>query len=225
MLSQRLLSAHRILLLSIIVVVLALLAYKVTVDKHSNTQSIPLTAQQLADPILLAVSEQAAAPSSFLVHFTDDFAKKNHAEQRDYLTTLGVQVERRFIHIGHVAEVSLVSDTVLHEALSQLRQSPFIKTAEANYWIDAASQSNSPEHHAQLAWGLHNMGQTGGRLDADIDAPEAWDKYRRFGQPSHTPVVAVLDSHINTTRLNISAHVDIESPLSLCRSPNNQDAK
>jgi subtilisin family serine protease len=39
-------------------------------------------------------------------------------------------------------------------------------------------------------WGLHNTGLTGGTVDADVDAPEAWD----LAVASPTVTVAVLDS-------------------------------
>ena len=43
-------------------------------------------------------------------------------------------------------------------------------------------------------YGLHNTGQTGGQLDADIDAPEAWDIHT--GHPG-TVTVAIVDSGVN----------------------------
>ena len=39
-------------------------------------------------------------------------------------------------------------------------------------------------------WGMHNGGQTGGIVDADIDAPEAWDIFTGTSQT----VVAVIDT-------------------------------
>jgi subtilisin family serine protease len=44
-------------------------------------------------------------------------------------------------------------------------------------------------------WGVHNTGQSGGAIDADVDAPELWDILE------NTPgvVVAVLDSGLNFT--------------------------
>lgn len=42
-------------------------------------------------------------------------------------------------------------------------------------------------------WALHNVGQTGGTPDADIDAPEAW---REHGTGSSSVVVAVVDTGV-----------------------------
>ncbi|MFQ5413141.1 MAG: S8 family serine peptidase [Phycisphaerae bacterium] len=52
-------------------------------------------------------------------------------------------------------------------------------------------------------WGMHNTGQTGGTVDADIDAPEAWDIHT--GDPG-TVTVAVIDS-------GVSPHVEFGDRL------------
>ncbi len=44
-------------------------------------------------------------------------------------------------------------------------------------------------------WGLHNIGQTGGAVDADVDGPEFWD----IVGSSPGIVIAVLDSGLNFT--------------------------
>ncbi len=52
---------------------------------------------------------------------------------------------------------------------------------------------NDPDFNNQ--WSLHNTGQTGGTIDADIDAPEAWDIEIGKGDI----VVAIPDSGIDLT--------------------------
>src|SRR5687767_12961767 len=41
-------------------------------------------------------------------------------------------------------------------------------------WADATTPNDT--HYQAHQWGLNNTGQTGGLADADIDAPEAWDR-------------------------------------------------
>src|SRR5690606_25953748 len=45
---------------------------------------------------------------------------------------------------------------------------------QLNYYVQSrATTPNDPSFNQQ--WALHNTGQSGGTVDADIDAPEAWD--------------------------------------------------
>jgi subtilisin family serine protease len=48
-------------------------------------------------------------------------------------------------------------------------------------------------------WGLHNTGQGGGKPDADIDAPEAWD----LTTGSSDVVVAVIDTGVDYTHTDL----------------------
>ncbi|MFQ5590945.1 MAG: S8 family serine peptidase [Phycisphaerae bacterium] len=51
---------------------------------------------------------------------------------------------------------------------------------------------NDPRFSQQ--YGMHNTGQTGGRIDADIDAPEAWEIHTGEGG---TVTIAIIDSGVD----------------------------
>ncbi len=79
-------------------------------------------------------------------------------------------------------------------AKSILSSSPGVLYAEPDYIYEASEMPNDPLF--TKLWGLHNTGQssgsTSGTLDADIDAPDAWE--RSTGDESVT--VAVVDSGV-----------------------------
>jgi len=68
---------------------------------------------------------------------------------------------------------------------------PAVAYAEPNRIYEVTGIPNDPDFRRQ--WGLHNTGQTGGRADADIDAPEAWDI--TTGSPS--VLIAVVDTGVD----------------------------
>ncbi|MCX6667200.1 MAG: S8 family serine peptidase [Euryarchaeota archaeon] len=52
-------------------------------------------------------------------------------------------------------------------------------------------------------WALHNIGQTGGTIDADIDAPEAWDI--ETGNPD--VVIAIIDTGVDYNHPDLAANI------------------
>lgn len=62
-----------------------------------------------------------------------------------------------------------------HQAiLEDVRLKPEVSLAQFNHFVtERATTPNDPNFSQQ--WALNNTGQTGGTVDADVDAPEAWD--------------------------------------------------
>lgn len=77
---------------------------------------------------------------------------------------------------------------------AQFENSPHVQWAQVNHIIRVAMPSETPsEPDFYKQWALHNTGLTGGRADADIDAPEAWEIEK--GHPEVT--IAILDTGVN----------------------------
>ncbi|MFB0505223.1 MAG: subtilase, partial [Thermodesulfobacteriota bacterium] len=107
-------------------------------------------------------------------------------------SAMGLQATKTF-HTIAVQHLKIPHYLHIEEALAQLRANPLVEYAEPNYIIRAlATFPDDPPFDPEdpnygTLWGLHNI-----TLDADIDAPEAWDITR--GDPS--VVIAVIDTGV-----------------------------
>src|SRR4026209_354129 len=74
-----------------------------------------------------------------------------------------------------VWEVTLAAGTSAANAIHAARASTGVREAFFNYQLQITQTPNDPRYDDQ--WGWNNTGQTGGTVDADIDAPEAWNVF------------------------------------------------
>jgi len=91
-----------------------------------------------------------------------------------------------------------IEPSVAAKSLSQL---PWVEYAEVDYTVHADVIPNDAQF-GQL-WGLHNTGQSGGVVDADIDAPEAWD----MATGSSSTRVAVIDTGVQYDHPDLAANI------------------
>lgn len=89
----------------------------------------------------------------------------------------------------------------LMKARSALLKNPNVALVEYNYEVRIALTPNDPRF-GEL-WGLHNIGQTSGTVDADVDAPEAWD----LQTGGNDVVVAVIDTGVDYNHPDLQANI------------------
>lgn len=91
------------------------------------------------------------------------------------------------------------------QAIAILNATPGVVYAEPDFIVRHTGVPNDTNFGVQ--WGCHNTGQTiqgsVGVVDADIDAPEAWDNFT--GDPNF--VVAVIDTGTLWTHPDLSANI------------------
>ncbi len=101
---------------------------------------------------------------------------------------------KRALPLPRVDLVRLHGNDSVREAAATLQRRPGVRYAEPNFLYRIDATPDDPGF-GQL-WGLDNTGQTvngsAGTADADIDAPEAWE--RTTGSPETT--VAVVDTGV-----------------------------
>ncbi|MFH1283878.1 MAG: PKD domain-containing protein [bacterium] len=89
----------------------------------------------------------------------------------------------------------------LEKLMRNLRNDPNVEYAEPNYQVQIDAMPNDPGF-SEL-WGLHNVGQTGGIGNVDIDAPLAWS----IETGSKDVIIAVIDSGVDYTHEDLAENI------------------
>jgi hypothetical protein len=97
--------------------------------------------------------------------------------------------------------VQLAQGVSVHDGIRLYRNSPDVLYAEPDYIVHLTGVPNDPLFTTQ--WNMHNTGQNGGILGADIHATQAWD----ISTGSADVVVAVLDTGIDYTHQDLAPNV------------------
>ncbi len=122
---------------------------------------------------------------------------------RDLHTRHGVKVLANFPGVHGLQSVSVPAGESVQGLISKYQASSDVAYAEPDYVRYLNAVPNDPKYSDGTLWALNNTGQSGGVVDADIDAPEAWD-VARFAS---NIVVAVLDSGIRYTHEDLAANI------------------
>ncbi len=132
-------------------------------------------------------SGQAFAPGEVIVVLKEPASQ---ADLRELNRDNGAAIEKDLPR-SEVNVVDLPRDLTVAEAVREYESSPDVAYAEPNFKLQPTEVPNDPSY--QNLWGLNNTGQTRGTVDADIDAPEAWETTTG----SASTVVAVIDSGVD----------------------------
>ncbi len=151
----------------------------------------------------LALDQQAYDPHGILVRFRDP-SSGDQASQASWNTknlVPGTALERSFSLVPGLNKIQLSDGLTVEEALATYRANPAVLYAEPDYRVHLIDMPDD----ARLAdlWGMNNTGQTGGTLDADIDAPQAWDVTTGSG----STIVAVIDTGVDYTHEDLAANM------------------
>ncbi len=122
------------------------------------------------------------------------------------MATVSIAAELGLTSIKGISRLKAVvykipAGKTLEQIMEECKGRPEIEYAEPNYRVYALDIPNDPDFNK--LWGMHNTGQTGGTVDADIDAPEAWSKSKGSDQI----VVGIIDTGIDYTHPDIQANM------------------
>ncbi len=103
--------------------------------------------------------------------------------------------------VSNLYTVELPAGWSVPQLLAAVQNSPHVLLAQPDYQVSIDQVPNDASFGVQ--WGLNNTGQSGGKVDADIDGPEAWDKSKGSG----TVIVAVIDTGIDYNHPDLAVNI------------------
>lgn len=103
---------------------------------------------------------------------------------------------------GGMELIKLPAGMSVSEGVSIFMNNPEVLAASPNYLRTATATVPDDEFFSFL-WGMNNTGQAGGMIDADIDAPEAWDL--TFGDSN--VIIAIVDSGVDIYHPDLAANM------------------
>lgn len=161
-----------------------------------------LSATALSGEHTLFIDPESYATDSVLVRFRDGGMcelERCRSVLRDR-PRQAIQHDRAFPSVPGLQMLRLDDQAVLHDVLNTLRQDPSVLYAEPNYRVHATQAPDDPRF-AEM-WGLENVGQTNGTIDADIDVTAAWDV-----ATGSSDLVAVIDTGVDYLHEDLAANM------------------
>jgi subtilisin family serine protease len=110
------------------------------------------------------------------------------------------QTHRDYPHLNRLQVVTLPPNLPPEAAISHYLNSGLVELAEPDILLQSTLTPNDPAYANGNQWGLHNIGQSGGLINADINAPEAWDGITT----APNIIVAVIDSGVRYTHIDLA---------------------
>jgi subtilisin family serine protease len=136
------------------------------------------------------------APDRVLVRFRSRTSK---SVTQSLHAAFGANLLRAYSVVNNLQLVSLPAGVSVKEAITAYRRNPDVIYAEPDYAVHATELPDDPRFPE--LWGLHNTGQNGGTVGADIHAPAAWGS---ITTGSSANVVAVIDSGIDYNHVDLA---------------------
>ena len=135
-------------------------------------------------------------PGQIFVRFAPkaDGAERTRGEKLEILTSLaGGRIIRTYRYVSGLCLVILPETLTVESALKRFNGTEGIYYAELNYKGENCFGADPCDPRFGDQWALHNTGQNGGTVDADIDAPEGWE----VRSDCCDLIIAVLDSGVD----------------------------
>ena len=117
----------------------------------------------------------------------------------------GGSIVKMYDIVPGLALVKLPAGVDVQEARVAFQATPGVRYASPDFIRRPAVIPN--DTYFNRLWGMNNTGQTGGKFDADIDAPEAWN----LATGSQQILVGIIDTGIDYTHEDLIANLWINT--------------
>jgi len=150
--------------------------------------------------ILASTSGQEYDPDRIIVKLAPDISRNDFGSIID---TNFYMIEKVLVRRLNIISIKLKNNQISPvDAIKEFRDNPFVDKAIPDTKVSRRDIPDDTQFDQQ--WALHNIGQSGGTEDADIDAPEAWDIANGGVTPlGDTIVVAIVDGGMMLTHVDI----------------------
>lgn len=122
-------------------------------------------------------------------------------DESDTLKITGVGRVIKRANMAKIFRLTLPNGVIRDHVIEALSHNPHVIYAEQNAMVKFDMIPNDAYFDDQ--WALHNTGQINGTIDADIDAPEAWD----ITTGGSSSIIGIIDSGIDATHPDLSGKV------------------
>ena len=179
----------------------SLLRYSANISSQAITQLSTRTSIKSRPARLpLSVSSMASHSGNIIIKLHDsqpsarsfnELLSQYKLQERKSIDSLNLKVVRPDQQ-DPAAFVQLIND---------LNNQPQVDYAEPDYDVQALYLPNDARFEEQ--WALNNEGQTGGDFNSDINAPEAWERFRE----ASSAIVAVIDTGVDYGHQDLNANI------------------
>ncbi|MEJ7789896.1 MAG: S8 family peptidase [Thermoleophilaceae bacterium] len=146
-------------------------------------------------------ADAGAVPGELIVRFSEDAGPADRAAARQ---DAGVELERPLAG-GGLQLVQVDDGQAIQAVAEELEDSPQVLYAEPNFVRRIEALPDDPLFPG--LWGLDNRGQSvggvAGTIDADIDAPEAWN----LTTGSSAVTAAVVDTGVDVSHADLGSSI------------------
>jgi subtilisin family serine protease len=175
----------------------------VSMRETGRSQSVANTVEPPAGRDFSKVAPDADyQPGRLLVRFSPNLRS---TEQAASAATQGGSISRSYTIVPGLCLVELGAGSSVEQALHAFNAAADVIYAEPDYKLQA-DRIPGDSRFDEL-WGMHNTGQTGGSIDADIDATEAWEGVTESAEI----IVAVIDTGIDYTHPDLDDNMWINT--------------